>query len=309
MNFLLALVCFFSASFIQAQQLEPALHYYQAQEVYLVPQTVYVGDRGRLVVSLGSAFIDAQSFILETREDLPVNLFLMDDIVIQRIELERRGSNIRLFIDFVSFAPGVFILPPIAIPSSTSESLMLFNIEFTIASILTPDTMVLSPLALPLTVPGTGLMVYGGLGALLLCLILGSFFIIRFSHIINPLKRKWKQRRFLVSLEKKIQLLREHKAGVGQQKRDETFSALAAEFREFLSFITGLDCCVLTPYEFTLLSVAIPGTPSPGFFHELFKSWDIMRFSGRSLRQDDILQITDELEKFFSGFLKAERES
>ena len=309
MSFLLAFIFLFFASFIQAEPIIADSEYLMPAEVYLLPQTIYVGDRGRLVVTLGSAFINAQSFVVETRDNLPLDMSLIDDIVIQRIELERRGNNIRLFIDFVSFAPGVFVLPPIAIPSGTSEPLMLGNIEFAIASILTQDSMVLSPPAAPLAVPGTGLMVYGGFGALLLFLILCSVFIFRFSHIINPLKRKWKQRRFLVSLEKKIQLLKDYNTGTGQQKRDEIFSCLAAEFREFLSFITGFDCCVLTPYEFAALSVAVPGAPRPDFFHELFKRWDILRFSGKSLRQDDILQITHELENFFSGFLKAQRES
>ena len=307
MSILLALMFLFSVFNIQAEELYQD-EIYLPGDIYLLPQTIYAGDRGRLVVSLGSAFIDARAFVLETRDELLViNNHAANDLVINRIELERRGSNIRLLVDFIPYAPGVFVLPPVAIPSGDSDSLMLGGIEFTVASILTSGSMTLSRPAPPLAVPGTGLMVYGGLGGLFLFLILGIILIFRLHQIINPLRKRWKQKRFLTSLEQKIRLLRDSGAGIEQQGRNELFSNLAGEFREFLSFITGFDCCVLTPYEFTSLSVAIPGAPGQDFFYALFKRWDKLRFSGIPIKREDILEIMDKLDLFFTGFINAEK--
>ena len=306
MSFFVALLFLFSSFFLQAEDLFQE-EIYMPDETWLLPHTIYVGDNGRLVVSLSSSFIEAQSFILETRADLQfINSNLTDDIVINRMELERRGSSLRLLIDFVPFAPGFFIMPPIAIPSGSAEPLMLGGIEFTVASILTPESMALSQPAFPLAVPGSGLMVYGGLGVMLLLLVLGVFGFFRVNKIIGPLKIKWRQARFLASLEQKIKLLRTDSTA-NENVRSELFSNLAGELREFLSFISGFDCRVLTPYEFASLSPAIPGTPEPNFFYTLFKRWDKIRFSGLSIKHGDIIGIIDELEAFFSGFIKAEK--
>ena len=301
MSLLLVLIILFSSSFLHAQEISDN-RILLPDDIYMLPQTIYVGDRGRLVMPLGPAFNDAQAFVIDAAGELPS----VNDLVINRMELERRSGNIRLIIDFIPYAPGVFILPPVLIPLGNSEPLSLSGIEFAVASILTPESMALSRSALPLAVPGTGLMVYGGLGVLLFLLIIGMLVFFRFSSIIEPLKRKWRQRRLLASLEQKIQFLRADNAG-SNPDRNNLFSNLAGEFREFLSFISGLDCRVLSPYEFSSLSVAIPGVCEPDFFYLLFKRWDKLRFSGLPIKQEDIIEIIDKLELFFLSFIKAEK--
>ena len=120
---------------------------------YLLPQTIFVGDQGRLVVPLGQAFSGIEPFVLEiplpAAEERtvpgrgavpsPQRLFVIGpdktaglliragllealpehpDLLFRRIELERRGGTSRLLIDFIPYAPGVLSFPPIAFASS-----------------------------------------------------------------------------------------------------------------------------------------------------------------------------------------------
>ncbi|MCL2834414.1 MAG: hypothetical protein FWD78_14680 [Treponema sp.] len=264
-------------------------------DVYLIPQTVYVGDRGRLVVILGPVFNDAPAFVLQNRDEMPK----IKDLEINRMELEKRSTGIRLLIDFVSFAPGNIKLPVLEIPSSGSVPFELDGIEFNVASILTPDIMSLSGPALPLTVPGTGLLVYGGIGILFFILVIGAAGIFWSRRFLVPFRKMLKKKKFLLSLEQKIKLLRAGDYQNDAARLNELFTLLALEFREFLSFITGIDCRVLTPFEFTMLPADFAGLPESGGLCAFFRRWDNLRFSGNPAGRADVSGICDELSDFF----------
>lgn len=270
-------------------------------EIYLVPQTIYVGDKGRLIIPLGPAFAEADAFVTVAPNELPEQ----KDLVIGRIELEKRNNNIRLLIDFVSYAPGTVSLPSIKIPPAHgamgSETFILEGIEFNVASILTPESMVLSPPALPIAAPGTALLVYGGLGVLLLLLICGITALLYFRRFFDPLLKRLKERRFLASLEKKIMFLRSPNSAEDPVTSNELFSLLAGEFREFLSFLSGINCSALTAFEFAVLPLEIPGNMGPEYFSGLFRRWDALRFSGSPALRKDMLGILDDIMLFFSG--------
>jgi len=276
-------------TFIFSQDTPAEVHF--PGEMYMLPQTVYVGDAGRLVISLGSAFNDIPAFINTAPADIPG----FPDLVINRIELEKRNNSSRLLMDFISYAPGSFALPPMEFASET-DVLVLDGIRFSTASILNPDIMVLSKAALPLAVPGTGLFIYGGIGVMVLLavsFIMGTFW---FSKYFGPLKRRLRQKKILASLENKISLLRKES---NPDRQTELFSLLAAEFREFLTFLTGIDCRVLSPSEFVLYGISIPDAADAGSFSGLFRRWDNLRFCGAPLPGADVCGILDELAVIF----------
>ena len=271
---------------------------------YLVPQTVYVGDNGRLVVAPGYAFNDAPVFIITNPDELPV----VTDLVIRRMELERRNNNVRLLIDFVSYAPGVFSVPPVAIQTPQGV-LFLGGLHFPVASILTPESMSLAGPALPLAVPGTGMLVYGGLALAVSIIAIAIAVMVNFSRLLDPIRERIKRRKLIISLEKKIALLQTDDFTNNTAGRNELFSLLATEFRKLIGILSGVNCSAMTPYEFTTLTVAVPGVSDSDFFYSLFSRWDKLRFSGQSILQDDVRVITGELLTFFANYKKAEKGS
>ena len=271
------------------------------KETYLIPQTIFVGDKGRLVATLGPAFEWAEAFVIQSPQELSVH----QDLVIYRIELEKRNNNVRLLIDFIPYAPGSFTLPLFQFPSVISEPLVLGGLEINVASILSPELMVLSDPALPLAVPGTGFIVYGGAGAILLFLIIAIGVIFWLRRYLGPFREKLRRRRLFVSMEQKLKQLRSTENDPFSQI--ELFALLAGEFREFLSFVTGVDCRVLAPPEFLDLPVVVPGSPGPDYLCSLFRRWDWLRFSGEPMAWDDVSGILDELGSFLAYNKKAEK--
>jgi hypothetical protein len=292
------------------------------RETYLIPQTIFIGDKGRLVANLGPAFEGTEAFILQSPQSLSfindriikdpaikdpaiINPVLKDN-TISRIELEKRNNNIRLIIDFVSYKPGSFTLPLLRFQSEGSKTLILGGLEICVASILTPDIMVLSDPAPPLAVPGMGFIVYGALGTLLVVSFLGIGGLFWVRRYLGPFQEKLRQRKLRISLEKKLKQLRIEENEL-QQK--ELFSLLAGEFREFLSLLTGVNCGVLTPLEFLRLPVEIPGSSEPDYLYRLFQRWDQLRFSGAPLAQAEVFVVLDDLGSFLTNLRNAEKES
>ena len=291
MTFIRKILFFFICSIaFPIYAIENSGEIFYPREALLIPQTVFVGDRGRLVVSLGPEFEIAESGVFFS--DFPE----LQDIVFQRMELEKRNNNIRLLIDFIPYAPGLYNLPLLRIPVVDSEPLFLGGLDIAVASVLSPDLMVLSQQGLPLAVPGTGLFVYGGAGIIIFILILalgGLFWVHRY---LGPLQEKLKCKRLLASLEQKLGNLRSCENDLPEQK--ELFSLLAGEFRDFLSFITGINCRVLSPQEFLTLPASI--NTEKEFLCSLFRRWDNLRFSGMPIIKENMLELLDELATFLT---------
>ena len=137
---------------------------------YLIPQTIFVGDTGRLLFPLKTGDPGGTDAVIQG-----AGLPRSKDLVINRVEFEHRGTSVRLLVDFQAYAPGRIALPPITIASRTFTGL-----EVTISSILDLEQrgMVLSEPAGPLAAPGTAALIYGtilGIIVLLLALTLGAF--------------------------------------------------------------------------------------------------------------------------------------
>ena len=86
---------------------------------------------------------------------------------------------------------------------------------------------------------------------------------------------------------------------------------LSTEFREFLTQFTGINCRSLTAVEFrgiTFRDLPPRLAPGPDQLCDLFRSWDILRFSGRDMELADLFVALVETDKLISALDKAESE-
>jgi hypothetical protein len=265
---------------------------------YLLPRTVYVGDAARLTLPLGEAFSGAEGAVLDRPEQLPAG----KDLVILRAELENRGGEARLLVDFTAYAPGTVLFPPIRIGSFVFPGLKAH-----IASILDADApedaRVLSPYAPPVPVPGTmGIIYVFALGLIVLVPgsaalgIWGLPWFLRF-------RRRRKRRRMILGLSRTVKELRAALAGDGLAA-DAALDRLNGELRRFLEFLTGRPCVSMSGAEF--LSLDGPCGGYGVFLSGLFGRCDRLRFGGGEVRGGDALAILDEVQGFAEACEKAE---
>jgi hypothetical protein len=235
-------------------------------------------------------------------------------MVILRIEIEHRGTGARLLIDFIPYAPGLLSFPPLDLSGYVGEPLIITGLEAHAASILSPSWMDLSEPASPLAVPGTSFLVYGTLTLILFLLFLGVGGSIwgrgRFRELWGQIHR----RHLLRVMEKFLRRLRQDLEKEGNAGFYLTL--LSQEFREFLSFFTGINCRSLTALEFLELPLGrgiesglLDGTPiNAAFLCRLFRNWDTLRFSGRVIEKADLIQAVDETDEFIIALYRAEKE-
>jgi hypothetical protein len=270
---------------------EPAVQEPVFQGAYLIPQTVFVGDKGRLVVPLGRAFEGAGAFVREG-SGVPA---AGGDILISRVELEYRNGAARLLIDFIPYAPGIQRLPPLEIPGARGEPPAVTGLEITVASILDSSAAALSPNAPPMAAPGTSLLIYGSL-ALILLILLGIGGGVLGRSRLGKLLEGFRRRRLIRVMER---ILRRGRAELRRNSLDpperrELLARLAGEFRQFLTLYTGINCQALTPPEIGTLP---GGAASLG---GLFRRWDALRFSGLAPAGEAILSTLDEAGAFIA---------
>ncbi|MDR1586194.1 MAG: hypothetical protein LBS57_01920 [Treponema sp.] len=312
---------------------------------YLVPQTVYVGDRATLVVPLSetggsaSARRDGVSgpggtTVLEGAALLALNAVPADSeslpvLELHRIELERRPRGTRLLVDFSAYAPGIFELPPFEIGGNRFAGL---RVE--VSSILDSGGAVLSGPEPPLSVPGTSLFLYGTMTLLVLLPVLSLWAAFRGRSFFGGWMEKLKRRRLIVSMagiEKRMRRnIRKGKAG----DYGKILNVLSSEFRAFLSFFTGEDCRAMTSAELgslpPLATVVAANTGdgagagdagagadaeddaafsvlSGGYLSGFFYRCDELRFSGREIAGEELFAILGDLKRFLETLDRAER--
>jgi hypothetical protein len=268
-----------------------------AAEPYTIPQTIFVGDQGRLAIPLGSAFAGLEATLIQGSL-LPRSR----DLVITRVEVERRGAAAMLLVDFQAYVPGTIALPPLEIASHTFAGL-----EVTISSILSVEQrgMVLSGPAEPLVAPGTAALIYGailGLLLLLLALTLGSLWgRTRLSDWAERLKRQ----RVIRAMGRTLKRLRAFSPGGDL----EILETLSRDFRVFLGMLTGINCRAMVPSELLALDGLGAGAAlRPEAVADLFRRCDALRFSGADVERETVFALLDDF-KTLAGLLDAaERE-
>ena len=278
---------------------------------FLIPQTIFVGDSGRLVLQLGEDYFDAEPFVRDSFDLIPTG----HNLHITRVELEQRGLIPRLLIDFIPYAPGLLTFPPLEL----SPDLIIDDLEVNIASILNPSRMNLAAAASPLAQPGTGFLLYGSIGLLLLLLFLGIGGSIlgrrHFSEIWEKFRRRYLLRN-MISFLRRLKYECENKIN---QDSAYYLGLLSGEFREFLSVYTGYNCRSLSAGEFLELNLfdynqfqqedeesEIINWEYSLFV--IFRSLDTFRFSGTEIEPDDLLKIISDAGNFTFALDMAEKE-
>jgi predicted RNA-binding protein len=276
---------------------------------YLIPQTVYVGDRATLVVSLDSG---PENYRPENELVFTGEPPVQPDLVIHRIELERRGEKGRLLIDFTAYAPGILELSSFEIGGVSFSGL---RIE--IASILGGDETapVLSRPAPPLAVPGTGVLVYGTLSAMILGLMIFFWALIFGPRRFGRWLRKWKRRRLIGSLAGMERRLRRKINRESSAVKDFSplLNVLTTEFRVFLALFTGENCRAMTAGEISRLP-PLGEIPAAGgfsltgaFLGGFFRRCDDLRFSGAEASKTELLDLLGELKSFTGALNRMEK--
>jgi hypothetical protein len=299
---------------------------------YLIPQTVFVGDPGRLAVPLGPDFLETRPFVFQNPEGLPRT----KDLVISRMEKENRNGVPWLFIDFTAYAPGLVEIPSLVIPGPLGKDARISGLTVSIASILSPSSRILSDPAPPLAVPGTSLIIYGVFAGILVAVFLGIGANFWGKPCLRGVGDRWRRRRLIRSMERIVKRLRGEvlRGKYGPGKSGEILSLLSGELRNFLSFLTGVNCRTLTAGEFQdfpLFSFSqtgeIPGNRepsvekavssagnrepasgaslSPSFLEDMFRRCDTLRFSGDAVGREKLLGMLDDAQALVTALAEA----
>jgi hypothetical protein len=266
---------------------------------YLIPQTIFVGDTGRLVVPLGPVALGPGPRILDAFPGSSPG-----GPVILRAEVENQGQEARLLVDFKAFTPGILRLPPIEI-----AGLGFSDLEVSIASILETGEgpLILSPPASPLAAPGTLALIYGGvLGLALFVLGLAGMGLWGIPGL-RQYRERFRRRRRIRVMEKSWGLLLAKLRREGGE--EEALSRLSGEFRDFLAFFTRMNCRAMAAGEFLHIPPLSEeyGPPLTGpFLQGLFRRWDALRFRGAGISREAALAIFEEVRRFTKALDQAE---
>jgi hypothetical protein len=185
------------------------------------------------------------------------------------------------------------------------------GLHLSVSSIIADnEPPVLSGLAPPLSVPGTGFLVYGAMTALAMLIIAvlwttvwgRRFFARRFSL--------WKNLR-LITLMARFEKHMGKALASGKGSRF-ILDAVSVEFRNFLSLLTGLNCRAMTPLEFEHFP-EVPAGADPwvwpvDFLKRFFRKCDDLRFIGIEAENSDVRVLLGELREFLSVLYKTARE-
>jgi len=250
---------------------------------YMVPPKVYVGDRATLVLPLQGATADAAVRSYSNSISSP-------DIIIHHAAIERRPGGNFLTVEFSAYTPGTLELPPLEIAGEIFD-----GISIEISSILAADesALVLSAPALPLAIPGTSLLIYGSMSAVILLslLTIGALFWGR--KRMKGWLEAWKRRRLIAAMmatEKRLR--RAVSKGIS---RREILDMLSTEFRGFLAGFTG-DCRAMTAAEIACLE-----SMDGAFLGAFFSHCDEIRFNGGGINGDQTLEMLGDLRRFLTG--------
>ncbi|MDR1220874.1 MAG: hypothetical protein LBK73_14890 [Treponema sp.] len=248
-----------------------------ADTPYLIPQTVFVGDKAMLVAPLGKAGADFQPKSIDAPET-------SDDLVLHKITLERKGDSAQLAVEFTAYAPGEITFPVIRAPGFPDFT----GLKATVASILDPSSMTLSAPAAPLLAPGTTSFIYGSVTIVILLLIFGIGLRLFWTNRFVNVRKRLFQRYLVIAMKSFIA-----KARKQPEKDGAALDILAAQFRRFLTRFTGVDCFAMSAAEFAGLE---RGTP----LFLMFRRWDTLRFNVESVSQSDITGALDDVYNYIS---------
>jgi hypothetical protein len=257
---------------------------------FLIPQTVFVGDVGRLVVPFtdnlsGELSVPAATAIVIT-DRLPFN----ENITVKRIEVDIRAKQI--LIDFMAFKPGVLEIPGI-------PDLQLPPLTVNIASILEREgySEGLSPPEKPLAAPGTFALIIGGTAALIALVAAVVFFALYGPKNFRIFFEKARVR-FLIYKTKRAILKIQNALAAGRIGAKEGVTALGETFKAFLSALYRKNYVSYSAEDF-LSDTAFSG--SEDAVYRIFAACDRLRFSPALIEQDAANGIAEKTLSYIEG--------
>jgi hypothetical protein len=278
----------------------------------MVPKQIYVGDQATLVVPLPAAIQNLPDVVLLKKDYLSnKGIFPMHESVdIQKITLERRTARSGLLIEFTAFAPGEIELPLIEIGGEYFSGLTVKVNSLLENEAAHPSgkARLLSGAASVLAMPGTALMLYGSLTALVIIILLLIWFFFKGRAVLKELKEKWRRYRLFIGMHNTEKRLSKALAK-GADKRI-ILDKLSFEFREFLSILTGKNCCSMTARDFmrdfiqefaNADEISSRKLDESAFLGEFFGRCDKLRFSGTNIDPKSIYKLLDDLKEFLEA--------
>jgi len=264
----------------------------QMSRAYLIPGNIYVGDPAALVLPLpATQWIEditltrSNSFISDSR--FPAS----EHIEFQRIILERRPTGSRLIIEFTPFAAGSLEMPVIDIGGEHFSGLRV-----TVNSLLDGrNAPVLSQAASVLAMPGTAILLYGAMAAIVLIILSVVWFVFKGRTAIIRWKEKWKKRMLFASIRGTLKRL--YRALYRGMDIRRILDRLSDDFRGFLSILTGDNCRAMTAREFERTFEHLEDSLFLGSF---FTRCDRMRFSGIPVEHEDVMRLLDDMRSFIN---------
>jgi hypothetical protein len=242
---------------------------------FLIPQTVFVGDEGRLVVPLPENVLLAVKSNIVVTGSLPFELPFNDDIIVKRVEIDVEARQALL--DFMAFRPGAVDIPPI--PAAGLPPLTV-----SIASILERDgySTVLSPPEKPLAAPGTFALIIGGIAALIALAALVGLLV---SYGPKHFQRLFEKMRvcFLRYKAKRAILAAENALVAGRMGMKESVAAVNEAFRNFLGAFYRKDYASYAAEDFLA-----DRSFSDGAAYRIFADCDRLRFSEARIKRESV---------------------
>ena len=284
--------------------------YAQNTGAYLVPRRIFIGDQAVLVLPLpglsSSPDISTSGQISSDIVLTPLspNFPLHANIDFRKITLERRPSESRLIIDFTAFAPGILELPVIEIGGERFSGLTV-----TVNSIIDSRSSVeLSTPASSLAMPGTALMLYGTMAAIIIFILLAIWFVFKGRALLQKFREKWKLWMLFISI--KVMEKRLYRAVLKGANKRLIINKLSDESRAFLSILSGYNCRAMTAREFLELPFEHLKIKENDrlFLPDFFRRCDELRFSGVFIHSEEVLQLLVDLHGFIVALEKARKE-
>jgi hypothetical protein len=246
--------------------------------LFLVPQTVFVGDEGRLVVPLAGTFplsVGQANVVITDR--LPFN----ENIIVKRVEIDIRAKQFLL--DFTAFKPGVLEIPQIdAVDAIKAIKLPPLKVE--IASILEREgySITLSPPEKPLAAPGTFALIIGGT-AVFIVLIAATIFLIVYGPKHFRLLLEKLRVRFLMDKTKRAIMKIQNALVASRIGTKEGATAVGVAFKAFLGALYRKDYAAYSAEDF-LADTSFSGDAA----YCIFALCDNLRFSPAYIEQDAV---------------------
>jgi hypothetical protein len=260
----------------------------------LVPQTVFVGDEGRLVVPLAGELPSTGQASVVITDRLPFN----ENIMVKRVEIDVRAKQ--LLLDFAAFKPGVLEIPRLDMIDGIGR-IELPPLKVEIASILEREgySIILSPPEKPLAAPGTFALVIGGTAALVMLAAMIVFLAVngpeRFHRVFEKVRA-----RLLAHKAKRTILKTQNALAAGRVGNKEGVAIIGAVFKSFLSAFYRKDYASYAAEDF-LSDASFSG--SGGAAYPVFASCDKLRFSPAPIEPDAVKAFAEKTLSCIEGWI------